>query len=98
VADGSGAPIEGAFSKTMLPLIDRNLTPASVSGCDEILHGGTAGLVKLPASYEGVNYYSLYRPAGPDDFELDWGTWVIGIERWQGQYYLSFLVHYEWEI
>ena len=58
----------------------------------------TAGLVQLPTSYEGTNYYSFFRPAGPDEFELDWGTWVMGVEFWLGQPYLSYMVHYEWEI
>jgi hypothetical protein len=39
----------------------------------------------------------MYRPA-PADQELDWGTWVVGIERWQERYFVSFLVHFEWEI
>lgn len=98
IEDGSGNPIEGSFSEVIQPLLEKNLEPHTERGCDEILHGGTAGLVQLPPSYEGINYYSFYRPAGPDDFELDWGTWVMGVEIWQGQPYLSFLVHYEWEI
>jgi uncharacterized protein YgiM (DUF1202 family) len=97
-ADGSGNPIEGSFSEVFLPLLERNLESHTERGCDEILNGGTAGLIQLPPSYEGINYYSFYRPAGPDEFELDWGTWVMGVEIWQGQPYLSFLVHYEWEI
>lgn len=98
VADGSGEPIEGAFSTVMGPLITSNLLKSSEIACNEIIHGGTAGLITLPDSYEGINYFSLYREPGPNDFELDWGTWVVGIESWEGEYYLSFMVHYEWEI
>lgn len=97
-ADGTGDPINGSFREVILPLMDRNLVPATETGCNEIVHGGTAGIVQLPESYDGINYISAYRPAGPEEIELDWGTWVIGIERWQGMYYLSYLVHYEWEI
>ncbi len=97
VADGSGEDINGSFSEIMLPLLDRNLLQATQTGCNEILHGGTAGIIQLPFRYEGANYYSLYRPA-PADQELDWGSWAIGIERWQGEYFISFLVHYQWEI
>jgi hypothetical protein len=28
---------------------------------------------------------------------LKQGSWVVGLELWQGQYYLSTLVHYQWE-
>ena len=94
VADGSGQDINGTFNEVILPLLDRDLLPATELGCNEILHGGTTGLVQLPARYEGANYFSLYRPGN----EQDWGTWVVGIERWQGEYFVSFLVHYQWEI
>lgn len=98
IADGSGLPIEGSFQKVILPLLDRNLLNANSKACNELLHAGTAGFVILPPAYEGINFISYHRAPGPEDNELDWGTWVIGIERWQGSYYLSFLVHYEWEI
>jgi len=97
VADGSGEDINGSFSEIMLPLLERDLLEATEIGCNEILSGGTAGIIQPPPRYEGANYYSLYRPASPEQ-ELDWGSWVIGIERWQGTYFVSFLVHYQWEI
>ncbi len=97
-ADGSGSPIEGSFADVITPLIQKNLTSDNILDCNNIIQGGTAGLVRLPASYEGINYYSSHRPPGSEDFELDWGTWVIGVEKWQGRYILSFLVHFEWEI
>ena len=97
-ADGSGEAIDGSFSEVMLPLLEQDLLPASEFGCDEILHGGTAGFVRLPEPYEGIHFVSLYRPPASDGFELDWGTWVAGFERREGNYYLSFLVHYQWEI
>jgi hypothetical protein len=98
VADGSGEPIEGSFSQVILPLLDRDLPAATQSGCNEILHGGTAGLVQLPDGYQPLNFYSFYRPGTAEYGELDWGAWVAGIERQQGRYYISYLVHYEWEI
>lgn len=97
-ADGSGEPIVGSFQNVILPLLDRNLVSATDSACGELLHGSTAGIVQLPPLYEGINYYSIYRPAGPDEIEFDWGSWAIGIERGPEEYFLSYLVHYEWEI
>lgn len=98
VADGTGDEMRGSFERYILPLLERNLLPATEMACNRILHGSTAGLVQLPEGYEAANYYSVYRPAGEDMIEFDWGSWIIGIERWQGVYYLSFLVHFEWEI
>lgn len=97
-ADGSGQPIGGTFSETILPLLDRDLLPAGERACDEIIHGPTAGMTILPEAYEAVPVISLYRAAGPSELEFDWGTWAVGIERWDGAYYLSFLVHYAYEI
>jgi hypothetical protein len=95
--EGSGEAIRGPFNEVMLPLLERDLLAASQWACDEGLFGGTAGMTILPEGYEAVRYYSAHRPA-PAEQELDWGTWLIGIERWEGQYYLSYLVHYRWEI
>jgi hypothetical protein len=96
--DGTGFDMNGSFMDYIYPRLERNLLPARVLGCNEIMHGGTAGYVWLPEGYENVNFYAVYRPHAEDQFEMDWGTWVVGIERWQGQYYISYLVHFEWEI
>ena len=98
VQDGSGFPIVGSFKTEIVPLLQEDLILATESGCDEIVHGGTAGFVRLPDGYDAVHYYSLHRP-GTDEFAgMNWGTWVVGIEKWQGTYYVSFLVHFQWEI
>ncbi|MDX1663037.1 MAG: hypothetical protein R3272_04535 [Candidatus Promineifilaceae bacterium] len=99
--DGSGNLIQGSFSNVILPLLEADLLPATEVGCNEILHGSTAGLVRLPETREGANFYSLYRPAPEDGFELDWGTWVVGLQRKSAGtrgYVVSFLVHVRWEI
>lgn len=94
--DGSGAPITGSFSQAILPLLDRDLLPASETVCNEITYGPTTGLIQLPDGYQSVYYYTRFRPAG--EIEFDWGSWVIGIEQWDGQYYLSYLIHFAYEI
>lgn len=94
--DGSGAPIEGTFTEIVVPLLDRDFAGDPQIHCNELIAGGTAGIVQLPFEYSGINYYAVHRPA--TDNELDWGTWVLGIEYWDGKPYLSFLVHYQWEI
>ena len=98
VEDGSGNRIQGSFRDVILPMLERDLLPADEIACNEIVHGGTAGLVQLPEAYEGLNYYAFYRPPGPDQVEMDWGTWVVGVEQWQGEYEVAFLVHFAWEI
>ncbi len=97
IEDGSGDEIRGSFSEIMMPRLERDLLGATTWTCDEGLFGGTAGSTVLPEEYEAVRFYSAHR-AAPADLELDWGTWLIGVERWEGRYYVSYLVHYRWEI
>lgn len=100
VHDGSGLPITGSAAEVIVPLLEKDLLVDNTQvACNRILAGGSAGLITLPPEYEALNYYSVHRP--PPDQEqntFDWGTWVIGIEYWNGEPWLSFLVHYEWEI
>ncbi|MCA9933610.1 MAG: SH3 domain-containing protein [Ardenticatenaceae bacterium] len=98
VTDGSGNPIRGSFANVIVPMLVDDLLPASETGCDEILSGGTAGWVQLPEGYDAIHYVSLYRPAADDSAGLDWGTWVVGVEWWNGRYTISYLVHFDWEI
>lgn len=97
MAGGSGLPITGNFSQVLLPPLDRDLAAATEQACNEIIHGPTAGMTILPEAYQPVPFISLMRPA-PGDVEFDWGTWAVGIEQWEGRYYLSYLVHYAYEI
>ncbi len=96
-AAGSGEAIIGTPAEILLPRLQTDLLEATEMACNEILHGGTAGFVILPDSYAPINYYSFYRPGTEEFAELNWGSWMVGLERWQGQYYLSSLVHFQWE-
>lgn len=95
--EGSGETIRGTFSDVMLPFLTKDLLGATQWACDELLYGPTAGLMTLPEGYGAVHFYSAHRPA-PATQEFDWGTWAVGVERWQGRYYISYLVHYRYEI
>jgi hypothetical protein len=97
-AMGSGLPLEGSFKDVIHPLLDADLLGGTEIACNEILHGATAGLVQLPPAYEGINFFSVHRPPAEGANEFDWGTWVVGVEYWQGRYIATFLVHYAYEI
>lgn len=99
VGQGSGDPIDGTVAEILLPKLDRDLLPDDLLSCNKVSGGATTGLLTLPDGYEAVNFYSVYRTAPIDEGnEFDWGTWIVGIEYWDGRPYLSFLVHYVWEI
>jgi hypothetical protein len=95
--DGSGFAINGTFSEVLLPTLQEDFLTATEIGCDEFLSGATTGLVQLPEEYEALHFFSVHRPA-EDESGFDWGTWVVGVDKWQGAYYLSFLIHYDYEI
>jgi uncharacterized protein YgiM (DUF1202 family) len=96
VEDGSGLPLEGPFEEIVVPLLDTDFAGSPQVHCNQLVAGASAGLIQLPFEYEAVNYYTVHRPVTGN--ELDWGSWVLGIEYWAGQPFLSYLVHYQWEI
>lgn len=98
IYDGSGDARVGTFATQIVPMFDNDLLPASEIGCNELLNGGSAGWVKLPDEYEPLNFVTFYRPHGPDQIEMDWGSWAIGVEKWGDSYKISYLVHFAWEI
>lgn len=96
-AAGSGEPILGTPAQVLLPRLQNDFLGAAETACNEILHGGTPGFVVLPDSYAPLNYYSYYRPGTAEFAELNWGSWVVGVEQWQGSYYVTALIHFQWE-
>lgn len=95
--DGSGFDLTGTFAERVLPDLDKDLLPASQMGCNTILNGPTTGLVQLPPNY-AQPFFALYRPAPPEGFEFDWGTWVVGIEVVNGRPLIRYLVHFDYEM
>jgi hypothetical protein len=96
-AAGSGEPILGTPAQILLPRLQNDFLGATETACNEILHGGTAGFVVLPDAYAPLNIYSFYRPGTEEYASLNWGSWAVGLELWQGKYYVSALIHYQWE-
>ena len=96
IEDGSGLDINGSFAEVALPLLDNDLVLGTEIACNQILAGNTTGMVRLPDGYDQINHYSVYRPA--TDIGFDWGSWVVGIEKIEGRYIVTYLVHFAWEI
>jgi hypothetical protein len=88
-----GGGVRGPVRTVIVPLLEKDFLAASDSACGELVGGGT-GAYRLPFEYQTVNSYTLYRPAPEGGPTSDWGSWVVGIEYWEGQLYLGFLVHY----
>ena len=51
--------------------------------------------LSTPWPYTNIHYYNLYKPA--TDQQLDFRTWLIGVEYINGQPYLHSMVSIVWE-
>jgi len=93
-APGSGKSTVGSFHEVILPALldvfNRNYTVA----CNQILVGGTYQAVW---PYSGINFYSVYYPGTQLNGNLDWHTWVIGVDYVGGNPYLYALMQFQWE-
>lgn len=93
---GSGLPVEGSFSELVQPDLYAVLEAAHETHCDSITLGGASYNVEWPFRWQNIHYYSLFKP-GSVDVELDWMTWVAGVEYVDGAPYLFSLTRYTWE-
>ena len=100
-ADGSGEPLVGPFKDMILPKLQDVLNSTYTSHCNVLESGksagATSGLLTWPAAYANMNYETLYK-AAPAGEEMNWRTWVIGIDYVGGVPYIASLVQYAWEI
>ena len=91
---GSGAMKRGSFHDVVLPELVRILNQPYTLHCNELKLGG--------ATYEPVweyqnEYYSIHFPGTPENGNMDWHTWVMGIEYVSGKPYVYALIQYFWE-
>ncbi len=94
-APASGQHTVGAFHNTIVPALrdvfDKNYTLT----CDQVQIGGASYQASWP--YPGINYYSVYYPGTQANGNMDWHTWLVGIQYVGGKPYLYALVPYTWE-
>lgn len=92
----SGLPVKGAFRETVLPDLLDVLAADFQLQCNRPDLGGGNYTYVWPERYHNINYLVLHRPGTPGA-ELDWRTWIAGVEYVQGRPYLFALVHLFWE-
>ena len=100
-ADGSGLPLVGPFKEFILPKLQDVLNVEYSRHCNVLESGtsagGTTGTLTWPVEYANLNYMALFRTA-PAGEEMNWRTWVVGVDYVGGVPYIAVIVQYAWEI
>ncbi|HEX2978762.1 MAG TPA: hypothetical protein VHO48_00730 [Anaerolineaceae bacterium] len=93
---GSGMDVKGTFSQEVLPKLLDVFAANYQHTCSEIVTGGASYTTDWPAQYANINFLSAYRPGAAGD-ELNWRTWLVGVEYVGGKPTLFALEHLFWE-
>jgi hypothetical protein len=93
---GSGLAVQGTFEDLVRPDLLAVFGAAYEFHCNAIALGGASYVVTWPALWKNINFYSVFKPGAPGT-EMDWMTWLTGVEYVDGAPYLFSLSRYNWE-
>ena len=91
---GSGEPKVGAFHDVIVPELIEVFNQSYTLHCNELKHGGATYELSWPSDKD---FFSIYFPGTAVNGNLDWHTWVAGIEYVNGKPYLYALTQFFWE-
>ena len=91
---GSGAMKRGSFHDVVVPELAKTFNQPYTLHCNELKHGGATYEMEWPYQSE---FYSIHFPGTQANGNLDWQTWVMGIEYVSGKPYVYAVIQYFWE-
>jgi hypothetical protein len=91
---GSGQQKKGAFHDVVVPDMQKVFNQVYTLHCNEIRHGGATYDVKWPYAKD---FYAIYFPGTDQNSQMDWHTWVVGVEYTNSKPTIYALVNYFWE-
>jgi len=91
----SGLETKGSFNDVIVPALLKVFNKDYTLTCDQVQVGGATYKATWP--YAGINFYSVYFAGTPNNNNLDWRTWLIGMEYVKGQPYLYAIMQFFWE-
>jgi len=91
---GSGQDKIGAFHDVIVPDLIKLFNQPYTLHCNEIRHGGASYDVRWPYDKD---FYSIYDAGTQPNGNLDWRTWVAGIEYVNGKPFIYALMQFFWE-
>ncbi len=95
-APGSGLNEVGSFHVVVLPRLLEVYNANFSQTCNDPGNAAVFSQEPWPQEYANVNFYNLHKPGTPG-VDLDWRTWLVGVEYVQGKPYLFALIHFQWE-
>ena len=91
---GSGNMKRGSFHEIVVPELVRIFNQPYTLHCNELKVGGATYTPEWP--YQG-EYYSIHFPGTQANGNMDWQTWVMGIEYMNGKPQVYALLQFFWE-
>jgi hypothetical protein len=91
---GSGAARVGSFHDVVAPKLVESFNQDYTLHCNELKHGGASYDVLWPYDKD---FYSIYFPGTQTNGNMDWHTWVVGIEYVNNKPYIYALTQFFWE-
>jgi hypothetical protein len=95
-AGASGLDDIGTFREVPLPKLLEVINDSNYEQQCNDASTASMYLEPWPKPYANVNFYTLYKPGTPN-VDLDWQTWLAGVEYVGGKLYLFSLIHFQWE-
>ena len=91
----SGLETKGSFKDVIVSALLKVFNKDYTLTCDQVQVGGATYKANWP--YAGINFYSVYFAGTPNGNNLDWRTWLIGMEYVKGKPYLYAIMQFFWE-
>ena len=93
-APGSGEEKMGSFHDVIVPDLVKIFKSPYTLHCNELKHGGATYEVDWPYTRD---FYSIHDAGTQPNGNMDWRTWVAGIEYNNGKPYIYALMQFFWE-
>lgn len=94
-APGSGLETKGSFHEIVLPALLNVFNKNYALTCNQVQVGGATYHAAWP--YKDINFYSVFFPGTTANGNLDWHTWLVGMEYLSGKPYLYAIMQFQWE-
>jgi hypothetical protein len=92
----SGLEVKGAFQDVVLPSLLDVFESEYTLECNAPDLGGGNYTYAWPVEYAPINYYLIHKPGTPG-IDLDWRSYLVGVEYVNGKPALFSLIHFFWE-